>query len=202
VSDDSQLARDYASGGEAAFAAVYTRFRGPVYGIALQVLADRGLAEEASQLAFVAVWRSRRRFDPQRALSAWVFSIARQAAIDIYRRERRIPVTTAEQPEVAVEGMSVERMWQTFQVRRALEALPAEEAAIVRLAHYFQMTHTEIAAHLGLPLGTVKSRSFRAHRRLAQALGHLFDRPGPAAQEAAAETTRGVPDGIPAGGRG
>jgi RNA polymerase sigma-70 factor (ECF subfamily) len=201
VSDDSQLARDYANGGEVAFAAVYTKFRGPVFGIAMQVVADPGLTEEASQLAFVAVWRSRQRFDPARGLSAWVFSIARQAAIDVYRRERRIPVTTAEQPEVAVEGMSVERMWQTFQVRRAVEALPAEEAAIVRLAHYFQMTHTEIAAHLGLPVGTVKSRSFRAHRRLAEALDHLFDRPRPAAAEAA-ETTHGIPDGIPAGGRG
>ncbi len=202
MSDDSQLGRDYAGGGEAAFAAVYTRFRGPVFGIALHVLADRGLAEEASQLAFVAVWRSRERFDPDRGLSAWVFSIARRAAIDIYRRERRTPVATAELPEVPVEGMSVERMWQTWEIRRAVEALPADEATVVRLAHYFQMTHTEIAAHLGLPVGTVKSRSFRAHRRLAEALGHLFDRAEPPAADAAAETAHGVPDGIPAGGRG
>jgi RNA polymerase sigma-70 factor, ECF subfamily len=216
MDDDPQLGRDYAEGGEAAFAAVYARYRGPVFGIALHVLADRGLAEEASQVAFVGVWRSRQRFDPDRGLSAWVFSIARRAAIDIYRRERRTPVTTGEQPEVAVEGMSVERMWQTWEIRRAVEALPAEEAAIVRLAHYYQMTHTEIAAHLGLPVGTVKSRSFRAHKRLAEALRHLFDaaeppvpptarppaaRP-PAARPPAArtETAAGVPDGVPAGG--
>jgi RNA polymerase sigma-70 factor, ECF subfamily len=209
VTDDGQLARDYASGSEAAFAAVYTRYRGPVFGIALHLLADHGLAEEASQQAFVAVWRSRGRFDAGRSLSAWVFSIARQAAIDVYRRERRTPAPTAEQPEIPVDGVSVERMWQAWEIRRAVEALPAEEAAIVRLAHYFQLTHTEIAAHLGVPVGTVKSRSFRAHRRLAEALSHLFDPPGTAstAQPAEtarqpAETARDVPDGIPAGGRG
>lgn len=195
--DESQLARQYAGGGEDAFAAVYARFRGPVFGIALQVLADRGLAEEASQMAFLGVWRSRERYDPGRALSAWVFSIARRAAIDIYRRERRLPAT-AEQAEIAVEGLSVERMWQTWEIRRAVEALPAEEAAVVRLAHYYQMTHTEIAAHLGLPLGTVKSRSFRAHRRLAEALSHLFDEREPEAT--VKESGSGQPDGIPAGG--
>jgi RNA polymerase sigma-70 factor (ECF subfamily) len=195
--DDAQLARQYAQGGEDAFAAVYARFRGPVFGIALQVLADRGLAEEASQMAFLGVWRSRKRFDPSRALSAWVFTIARKAAIDIYRRERRAP-TTAEQPEIAVEALSVERMWQAWEIRRAVEALPPDEATVVRLAHYFQMTHSEIAAHLGLPVGTVKSRSFRAHRRLAEALSHLFDQPEPAA--AAVESGSGQSDGIPAGG--
>lgn len=177
MSDDSLLARQYADGSEDAFAAVYARFRGPVFGIALHVLADRGLAEEASQVAFVGVWRSRARFDPSRALSAWVFNIARKAAIDIYRRERRVPATV-EQPEIAVEALSVERMWQAWEIRRAVEALPADEATVVRLAHYYQMTHSEIAAHLGLPVGTVKSRSFRAHRRLAEALSHLFDESG------------------------
>jgi RNA polymerase sigma factor (sigma-70 family) len=195
--DESQLARQYADGGEDAFAAVYARFRGPVFGIALHVLADRGLAEEASQMAFLAVWRSRERYDPDRALSAWVFSIARRAAIDIYRRERRVP-TTAEQPEIAVEGLSVDRMWQTWEIRRAVEALPTDEATVVRLAHYYQMTHAEIAVHLGLPIGTVKSRSFRAHRRLAEALSHLFEERQPDA--ALPQPGPGQPDGIPAGG--
>jgi RNA polymerase sigma-70 factor, ECF subfamily len=195
--DDSRLARQYADGGEDAFTAVYARFRGPVFGIALHLLADRGLAEEASQMAFLAVWRSRDRYDPSRALSAWVFSIARRAAIDIYRRERRMPAA-AEQPEIPVEGLSVERMWQTWEIRRAVEALPTDEATVVRLAHYYQMTHTEIAAHLGLPVGTVKSRSFRAHRRLAEALSHLFDESEPDA--AVKEPGSGLPDGIPAGG--
>ena len=183
IVDEPDLARRFSGGDEAAFAAVYQAYRGPVFGVALHVLADPGLAEEASQLAFLGLWRGRGRFDPERSLAAWVFTIARKSAIDIYRRERRLPPTVASEPEVAVDGLSVERMWEVWEVRRAVEALPADEAAVVRLAHFYQMTHSEIADHLGVPVGTVKSRSHRAHRRLAETMAHLFepassDRPG------------------------
>jgi RNA polymerase sigma factor (sigma-70 family) len=203
--DDSDLASRYAGGDQDAFDAVFTAFRGPVFGVALHLLADPGLAEEAAQLAFLAVWRSRDRYDPQRPLAAWVFGIARKAAIDIYRRERRHPPNTADEPEPIVESLSVERMWEAWEVRRALEALPADEAAVVRLSHFYQMSHSEIAAQLGVPIGTVKSRSFRAHRRLAEALSHLLDGagPDPAAVEAAgpaAGTDTGARDEVTAGG--
>jgi RNA polymerase sigma-70 factor (ECF subfamily) len=180
--DDSTLARDFAAGGEAAFAVVYETFRGPVFGIALHALADAGLAEEASQLAFLRLWRGRERYDPDRSLEAWLFSITRRAAIDVYRRERRLPVTTvAQERDIGVEALSVERLWEAWEVRRAVDALPAEEAEVVRLAHFYQLTHSEIAEHLGVPVGTVKSRSFRAHRRLAKAMSHLYEERVPAA---------------------
>ena len=178
--DDSDLGRRLAAGGEEAFAAVYRAYRGPVFGVALHVLADHGLAEEASQLAFLGLWRGRQRFDPERSLAAWLFDIARKSAIDIYRRERRMPPTVAGEPEIVAAGLSVEHMWEVWEVRRAVEALPPDEAAVVRLAHYLQMTYSEIAEHLGVPVGTVKSRSFRAHRRLAESMAHLFDSPRPA----------------------
>lgn len=184
--EESQRARRFADGHDDAYAEVFREFRGPVFGVALRVLADRGLAEEALQQAFLAVWRSRATFDPTRPLAPWVFGIARRAAIDIYRRERRRPVTVELEPELVADSFSIERLWEAWQVRRAVEALPADEAEVVRLAHYYQLTHSEIAARLGAPLGTVKSRSFRAHRRLAVALQHLLD---------------GAPDsaGVPAG---
>lgn len=194
--DDSDLARRFASGTEDAFNAVHVTFRGPVFGMALRVLADPGLAEEATQMAFLGVWRSRARFDPERSLPAWVFGIARKAAIDIYRRERRRPPTVADGPEPAVDAVSVEQLWEAWQVRRAVESLPADEAAVVRLAHYYQMTHKEIAEHLGVPVGTVKSRSHRAHHRLAEALSHLFETAG----APAARTIRGPSDEVPTGG--
>jgi RNA polymerase sigma factor (sigma-70 family) len=81
---------------------------------------------------------------------------------------------------VPVEPVSTERLWEAWQVRRAVDDLPADEAAVVRLAHFYQLTQSEIAAQLGLPLGTVKSRSHRAHKRLAAALGHLLDEPAEA----------------------
>lgn len=185
--DDPQLAARFAAGEEEAFAAVYTAYRGAVFGVAMHVLADPGLAEDAMQIAFVGVWRSRERFDPGRSLAAWVFGIARKAAIDIYRRERRAPVPVSDEPDAVTESLSIERMWEAWEVRRAVDALPADEAVVMRLAHYFQMTHSEIAAHLGVPVGTVKSRSFRAHRRLAGSMSHLFDDPQAAATEAAAD---------------
>nr|MDT0661539.1 sigma-70 family RNA polymerase sigma factor [Micromonospora sp. DSM 115978] len=175
--DESDLALRFATGGEDAFRSVFATFKGPVFGIALHVLADPGLAEEAVQMAFLGVWRSRQRFDPARSLSAWIFGITRKAAIDIFRRERRAPATTDAPAEQAVEAFSVERLWEAWEVRRAIEALPADEADVMRLVHYYQMTHSEAANHLGVPVGTIKSRSHRAHRRLAEALGHLLDNP-------------------------
>ncbi|GGK77468.1 RNA polymerase sigma factor [Mangrovihabitans endophyticus] len=192
--DDTQLATRFAEGGEEGFTAVYTAFRGPVFGMAINILTDPGLAEEATQQTFVGLWRGRGRYDPGRSLAAWVFGIARKTAIDFYRRERRVPVpATDRSPETTVEAMSAERLWEVWEVRRAVEHLPPDEAAIVRLAHYYQMTHSEIAEYLGVPVGTVKSRSHRAHRRLAESLGHLLDEPshdGPA----------GPPGGGPDGG--
>jgi RNA polymerase sigma-70 factor (ECF subfamily) len=195
--DDSPLAGRFAEGHEEGFTAVYAAFRGPVFGLAVNMLADPGLAEEATQQTFIGLWRGRDRFDPQRSLAAWIFGIARKAAIDVYRRERRGPATTAQDPEIAVEGLSAERLWEVWEVRRAVEGLPSEEAEIVRLAHYYQMTHSEIAAHLGIPVGTVKSRSHRAHRRLAGSLSHLFDEPdaAPAGESGRSSATAGAPAG-------
>ena len=176
--DETTLAGRFAAGNEDGFTAVYAAFRGPVFGMAVNLLADPGLAEDATQQTFIGLWRSRARFDPERSLEAWVFGIARKSAIDVYRRERRRrPASTEDQPEIAVEAFSAERLWEVWEVRRAVERLPPEESAVVRLSHYYQMTHSEISAALGVPLGTVKSRSHRAHRRLAESLGHLQDGP-------------------------
>ena len=95
-------------------------------------------------------------------------------AIDVYRREAR--VGTPEElhdDQAAVVPLSFERTWEAWEVRCALDRLPPDEREVVRLAHYLGMTHTEIAARLDVPLGTVKSRSSRAHKRLAVLLAHV-----------------------------
>ena len=139
--------------------------------MAVNLLANPGLAEEATQQTFIGLWRNRDRYDPQRSLAAWIFGIARKTAIDIYRRERRQPATTGQEPpEIAVEAVSAERLWEVWEVRRAVEQLPPEESAVVRLSHFYQMTHTEIAASLGVPVGTVKSRLHGAVKKLKLAL--------------------------------
>jgi RNA polymerase sigma-70 factor (ECF subfamily) len=111
-------------------------------------------------------------------LAPWLYTIARRVTIDLYRRERRVAVPTVLDEEPAVEpgaAPSLEHLWEAWEVRLAIAKLPAEEAEVVRLAHFMGLTHREIADKLELPLGTVKSRSARAHSRLAGLLAHVVN---------------------------
>jgi RNA polymerase sigma factor (sigma-70 family) len=175
------VARDIAVGfvrGEAeAVRAVYKDYGKLVYAVAFKVLGDRSMAEEATQETFVRAWRGAASFDPSRELGPWLATIARRVAIDVHRRTaRRGHSPLDEDTPSPVEILpSLERAYDVWEVRRALEQLAPEEAELVRLQHLVGLTQTEVAARTGLPLGTVKSRSFRAHRRLAGLLGHLRD---------------------------
>lgn len=171
---DRELARRFAAGEEAAVRDLYERFAGPVYTVALTALGNRGLASEAVQLTFLQAWRAASRFDPDRSVASWLYAIARRVAIDLHRRERRHQrVGEPAEEEVVVLPPDIERVWEAWEVRRAVDALPAEEREVVRLSHFQGLTHAEIATATGAPLGTVKSRSHRAHRRLAAALKHV-----------------------------
>jgi RNA polymerase sigma factor (sigma-70 family) len=158
--------------------AVYRAYSGMVYGVAVRMLGDRGLAEEAAQRAFVNAWRAAASFDESRPLGPWLATIARRAAIDVHRHEQRRTHTalgdvSPADPAVVVLPPSAERTSDVWAVREAIGALPPDERQVVQLQHQHELTHTEIAERLNVPLGTVKSRSHRAHRRLAAALGHL-----------------------------
>ena len=96
-------------------------------------------------------------------------------AVDIYRREARTRSEPVADVDDTVVPIAFERTWEAFEVRAALDQLPADEREVVRLAHFGGLTHSEIADELQVPVGTVKSRSFRAHRRLAGLLAHLVD---------------------------
>jgi len=149
-----------------------------VYAVAYKVLGDRGLAEEATQQAFVKAWRAAQSFDEQRELGPWLAAIARRVAIDLYRREAvraTDPLESAPAGDSALISSpeSAESIYDVWEVREAVSELPAEEQEIVRLQHLDGFTHVQIAERLGVAVGTVKSRSFRAHKRLAAMLGHL-----------------------------
>jgi RNA polymerase sigma factor (sigma-70 family) len=178
--DDAALAARFASGDPDTVRAVYQRYGRLVYAVAYKVLGDVGLAEDATQQTFVQAWRAAKTYDPYRALGAWLASIARRAAIDVYRRERRhrdVESIDSSDPALVTRPPSVEQIYDMWEVRQALDKLPDQDRELIRLQHYGELTHTEIASQLAIPLGTVKSRSFRAHRRLAGLLGHL--RPDP-----------------------
>lgn len=151
---------------------LYERFNRPVFAVAYRALGDRSLAEEAVQHTFLQAWRAAHRFDPQRSPGPWLYTIARRAAVDLYRRERRHE-SDPEDPEVAVLPPSFEGMWEAWEVRTALDSVSPDERAVLHATHYLGLTHEETAERLGVPVGTVKSRSFRAHRRMADLLAHL-----------------------------
>ena len=91
----------------------------------------------------------------------------------MYRRERRHQDTERSDTEVAVLSPSFEGTWEAWEVRSALDELTEDERAIMRATHYLGLTHEETAERLGVPVGTVKSRSYRAHKRMAGLLAHL-----------------------------
>lgn len=162
--------------------AVYRDYGGLVFAVALKALGRRDLAEEATQQTFVKAWRSAEAFDPARELGPWLATIARRTSIDIHRREARRPTSPLDDvapahPDVVELPVGVERSYEVAEVRAAIDALPPDEREIVRLQHLGELTHTEVADRLGVPVGTVKSRSFRAHKRLAGMLGHLREGP-------------------------
>jgi len=171
--DDRALREAFARGEETAVRRLYLLFSGPIFGLTLRVLGDRGLAEEATQLTFAKAWRAADRVDPERPVGPWLYTIARRVAIDLYRREKRHETNDPLDRDIAVLPPSMEQAWEAWQVRSAVEDLPETEREIVKMTHFLGYTHEETAAHLGLPVGTVKSRSHRAHRRLASTLSHL-----------------------------
>jgi len=87
--------------------------------------------------------------------------------------EREARVVVSDQVDVVSMGPELETVWEVFEVRAALDQLPDEERQVVKLSHFDGLTHLEIADQLGVPVGTVKSRSHRAHQRLLVLLKHL-----------------------------
>jgi len=170
---DDPLSARFAAGEPGAVRDMYARLGRPVFSVAYRVLGDRSLAEEAVQLTFLQAWQAAGRFDPQRDIAPWLFTIARRVAIDLYRRERRHQAEDLGDREIATLPPSIEQAWTAWEVRRALDELPPQEREVLRATHFDGLTHDEAAKLLRIPIGTVKSRSFRAYRRLAEVLAHL-----------------------------
>ena len=172
VVDRDQLFR-FRSGDPDAVRAVYRAYGSFVFAVTYKALGTRALAEEATQETFVKAWRAAATFDPTRELGPWLATIARRTAIDLHRREARRPTERLDEAEVMELPDSADATFDVWAVRLAIEELPPIEREVVRLQHLESLTQAEIGERLGVPVGTIKSRSFRAHRRLAARLGHL-----------------------------
>ena len=177
------LVRKIAEGDQSALATLYDSTNRLVYGLILRVLSDASTAEEVLLDVYTQVWRQASTYDTSRgAPLAWVTTIARSRAIDRLRsgwqdQMRKEPLeaigdapTGAESPEEAT--VASER--QKF-VREALAQLTPEQREVIELAYYSGLSHSEIAAKLNQPLGTVKTRTRLGMMKLREALGPLLD---------------------------
>ena len=168
----SNLGARLAAGEEGAINECYSALGPMVLGY-LRRFVSRDEAEDVLQRVFYEVWRNRDRYDPARSLEAWVLGIARKRAIDQLRRRHANVVPLEELRDIAGDdGRELaERYARATEVRAALERLPAEQREVLTLAYFGDLTQTQVAERLGVPLGTVKARTFRGLRRLADILG-------------------------------
>lgn len=157
----------------AAFELLYGRYVRPVFGLALRRLGDRGHAEDAVQEVFAAVWRSASTYRPDRGpAGAWLYAVARNAIAD--RHRRRGPAVVGELPELVAgepgPAETAEQSFDSWRVHRALEELEQREREVIELAYWSGMSQSEVAGYLGVPLGTVKTRTRKALAKLASVL--------------------------------
>jgi RNA polymerase sigma factor (sigma-70 family) len=171
---DEEVLERVARADEAALAEAYDRFGRVAYGLAVRILRDAALAEDAVQDAFLAVWRTAVSFDPSRGTaSTWIMTLVHRRAVDVVRREdrrRAQPLDDAPQGtgETTDEQAAVRE--QRRAVQAALAQLSPDQREALELAYYGGLSQTELSERLGVPLGTVKSRMFSALARLRDLL--------------------------------
>lgn len=177
---------------EQALAAIYERLIGRVYGLALRIARDAGLAEEIAEDTFWQIWRQAPRFEAVRgSVTGWVLTIARSRALDALRRVRPIQLEAdmtdyAETAVAVAEDIVAEPQdllaatQRDVRLHRVLAQIDALPRQLVALAFFRGLTHEEIAAHTAMPLGTVKSHLRRALLRLREALESEHHLRGPA----------------------
>lgn len=177
---DLELHRRIAAGDREAFDELYRRYSGAAYGLALRVTVQDTIAQEVVQDAFLALWRAPEAYDPSRgAFRSFFLSLVHHRAVDAVRREQRLrnrterasnlePLRGEDVAEDVVEGayLAVRRK----EIRSALETLPPEQRQVLELAYFGGYTQVRIAEELQIPVGTVKTRTLAAMRKLRRVL--------------------------------
>ena len=161
----TELLRACSNGDEEALGTLYDRYGNLSYGLAFRVLRNAALAEEAVQDAFLAVWRQAATYDRDRGkVSTWILTLVHRRAVDLVRRERRFTALAIE-PAAPVESLD-EDVATRLELQAALRTLSRAEREVLDLAYWDGLTQSQIARALGIPLGTVKSRTFSALAKL------------------------------------
>lgn len=195
--DEDNLVREVAAGSHEALAELYDRHAGAIFAMARRLAGDRQLAEEVVQDTFLILWNRAELYDPESgSVGGWLRSIARNRTIDRHRAAARRPnlvpasrwsdngeaddvtldrmadngpVVGGSEPPVDPEGAALSA-WTVSRIQDALVEMPHEERVVIVMAYDEDLTQSEIAAQLGWPIGTVKSRTRRALRRLQAVL--------------------------------
>ena len=178
--DDLELHRSLAAGDRGAFDALYRRYSGTSYGLAYRITGQQLLAQDVVHDAFMALWRAPEAFDPARgAFRTFFLSLVHHRAVDTVRREERIrarqaraanlePLTVEDPAEGVIDAADLAR--RRLEVRAALETLSPDQRQVLEMAYFGGKTQVQIAEEIDIPLGTVKTRTFAALRKLRQVL--------------------------------
>lgn len=161
---EAELLAQVAEGDAQAFAALYDAWSGRLFALVLQILVDRAQSEEVLQEVFLEVWQRAATFSPERgSVRAWLVTMTRRRAIDRVRasqaaRDRDRAYRGSYEPNYDMTVQTVEDRLEGRRVRRALEAIGEPHRSTIELAYFSGLTHSQIAEHCGVPLGTVKTR--------------------------------------------
>ena len=165
-----------------AFELLYDRHGGAAFSLAYRMVGNRNAAEDVAQEAFLSIWRSRLRYQPERgSVRTWVLGIVHNRAIDALRRSlvherRRTSAEGIEERQEATERTDVEvaRREEARQVQGALDTLPEDQRRTIELAYFGGFSHSQIADMLGTPIGTVKGRMRLGLEKMRQQLSEGF----------------------------
>lgn len=184
LSDGDLIAR-IVKAEESALSVLYDRYQRLVYSLAFQSIGEKNLAEEITQDVFIRIWEKASSYRPEQGkVITWIVSITRNRAIDEYRRRRVRPENSAidweglepgEQSDNANLEAEVETALLRQRIRSALATLPREQRQALSLAFFRGYSHTEIAASLQEPLGTIKTRIRSAMQKLQNLLAEEID---------------------------
>ena len=163
---DEELMQAVQGGDPMAFETLYDRHGGAAFSLAYRIVGTRSAAEDATQDAFLAIWRSRIRYQPARgSVRNWILGIVHNRTVDSLRRnqvhaKRRADAEGIEERKAATELTDVEAFRRDEQrtVRAAIETLPEPQLRVIELAYFGGFTHNQIAEMLDEPVGTVKGR--------------------------------------------
>ena len=171
MTSDEVLMLEFQQGSRAAFEEIYARYRQPLFGFFRRRLADKERAEDLAQETFLAVIRSTARYEPRSLVRTYLYGIALNLLANERRRHAKHPSEQIEEhhdlpAEPSADGSPETTLW----VRRALETLEAKDREVLMLREYEQLSYSDIAQLLRMPLNTVRTRLFRARMALKEVL--------------------------------